>query len=296
MLILNGASVGEAESFVELGLDKSVLANAQHYGVSDDPAMVAKVDALPTGGLKKNDNFDVPAEQVLAAKPDLVVSTWSGGFNAKRGFATREQLAAAGIPSFVNPANCAYGKTDASPAEKDAYAHRSVQSSLDFLTTLGQIFDVQAKAAEVVAAKKAELEAVAKRVAGLPAKKVLIAYPGMSMMNANGLPAVMAGGIYDDVLAAAGAVNSFPGGSDELTSTLNMEKLAAAQVDLLVVGAFMPEEKPADEAQKLFAAYPQWAASKNKAFITVSDSVYFGPLNSIAVTKIAKAVHPDAGL
>jgi iron complex transport system substrate-binding protein len=92
VLILNGTSVGEVESFIQLGLQKNILANAQHYGVSDDPDMVAQIKALPTGGLTENKNFDVPAEQVLAAKPDLVVSTWSGGFDAKQGFATRERV------------------------------------------------------------------------------------------------------------------------------------------------------------------------------------------------------------
>ncbi|WP_206641367.1 hypothetical protein [Nonomuraea polychroma] len=33
----------------------------------------------------------------------------------------------------------------------------------------------------------------------------------MAMMNANGLPAVMTGGIYDDVIKAAGGVNAFAG-------------------------------------------------------------------------------------
>ncbi|MEW1844504.1 hypothetical protein AB0392_41725, partial [Nonomuraea angiospora] len=78
VLILNGTSVAEVESFIMLGLDKSVLANAQSYGVSDDPSMIARIKALPTGGLTMNKNFDVPAEQVLKLKPDLVVSTWSG--------------------------------------------------------------------------------------------------------------------------------------------------------------------------------------------------------------------------
>lgn len=120
VLILNGTSVGEVESFVLLGLQKHVVANAQSYGVSEDPAMVrARVD--------------------------------------------------------------------------------------------------KARAA----------------VAGRPSKKVLIAYPGRSMMNANGLPAVMTGGIYDDVIKAAGGVNSFAGNSKDTTRMLNKEQLATAQVDLL---------------------------------------------------------------
>uniref|UniRef100_UPI003F49B191 hypothetical protein n=1 Tax=Nonomuraea bangladeshensis TaxID=404385 RepID=UPI003F49B191 len=131
VLILNGTSVGEVESFIMLGLEKNILANVQSYGVSDDPSMIDKIKALPTGGLSMNKNFDVPAEQVLKLKPDLVVSTWSGGFDAKQGFATREQLAAAGISSLVNPTNCAMGKPEATEEEKRAYRNQSISSSLD---------------------------------------------------------------------------------------------------------------------------------------------------------------------
>lgn len=294
VLILNGTSVGEAESFVLLGLQHSVLANAQHYGVSDDPTMVAALKALPTGGLTMNKNFDVPAEQVLAAKPDLVVSTWSGGFDAKNGFATREQLAGAGINSLVNPVNCAMGKPDASPAEKTAYKHQSIQSSLDFIGLLGRIFNIQANAAQVTTDLRHRIDAVKAKVAGKPPRKVLIAYPGMAMMNANGLPAVMTGGIYDDVIKTAGGANSFAGQTADMTRTLNKEQLASAQVDVLVVGLFQPGEDPAAEAKKLFTAYPQWQAAKTGTYAVVSDGVYLGPLNALAVEKLAKVIHPDA--
>ncbi|MCO6000102.1 ABC transporter substrate-binding protein [Actinoallomurus rhizosphaericola] len=293
VLILNGTSVAEVESFVMLGLTGSILANAQHYGVSDDPSMVTAIKALPTRGLTMNKNFDVPAEQVLAAKPDLVVSTWSGGFDARSGFATREQLAAAGIRSLVNPVNCANGKPNASPAEKEALRHASIESSFQFMTLLGRIFDVQVKAAQIVAGLRARVRAVQARTAGAPPRKVLIAYPGMSMMNANGLPAVMTGGIYDDVIKAAGGQNSFAGRGEDTTRTLNAEQLAAAQVDVLAVGVFTPDEKPAEEARRLFAAYPQWQASKTGTYAIVSDGVYLGPMNAWAVEKLAKVIHPN---
>ncbi|MEV4116687.1 ABC transporter substrate-binding protein [Nonomuraea sp. NPDC049695] len=293
VLILNGTSVGEVESFIMLGLDKSILANAQSYGVSDDPSMIGKIKALPTGGLTMNKNFDVPAEQVLKLKPDLVVSTWSGGFDAKKGFATREQLAAAGIASLVNPVNCAMGKPEATEEERRAYRNQSINSSLEFIALLGRIFDVQDRALDLIGKLRARVEAVRTRVAGVPPRKVLITYPGMAMMNANGLPAVMTGGIYDDVIKAAGGVNAFAGQTADLTRTLNKEQLATAQVDVLVVGLFTPGENGDKKAAELFAAYPQWAASKSRTYAVVSDGVYLGPLNAWAVEKISKVVHPD---
>lgn len=291
VLILNGTSVAESESFVLLGLQGRVLANAQSYGVSDDPAMTARVAALPKRGLTMNRNFEVPAEQTLAAKPDLVVSTWSGGFDPKRGLATRDQLAAAGANTLVNPVNCALGKPAATPAEKKAYADVSVDSSRTFLLLLGRIFDVQYKAADVAQGLRQRVDDVRREVAGRPPKKVLLAYPGMAMMNANGLPAVMTGRITDDVLRAAGGVNAFAGRDRDATNTLNKEQLASAQVDVLVVGVFSAKEDPAAEARALFAAYPQWRASRTGAYTSVSDGAFLGPLNAWAVERIAKAVH-----
>lgn len=294
VLILNGTSVGEVESFLMLGLEKNVLANAQTYGVSDDPSMIGRIRALPTGGLTMNKNFDVPAEQVLRLKPDLVVSTWSGGFDAKRGHATREQLAAAGITTLVNPVNCANGKPDATESEKKAYKNQSINSSLEFIALLGRIFDVQRHALDLVSRLRARIDAVHARTSGRPARKVLIAYPGMAMMNANGLPAVMTGGIYDDVIRAAGGTNAFSGRGEDTTRTLNKEQLATAQVDVLVVGLFTPDENGDALAARLFAAYPQWNAAKTKTYAVVSDSVYLGPLNALGVEKISEVLHPDA--
>lgn len=293
VLVLNGTSVAEVESMLALGLEDRVIANAQSYGVSDEPGMTERIAALPTGGLTQNQQFDVPAEQVLAAGADLVISTWSGGFNAEVGFATREQLAAAGTDTLVNPVNCAHGKPDATEAERRANAAASPRSSLEFLVLLGRIFDVQDRAYAAAGELADRIERVSAAVAGAPVKKMLIVFPGMSMMNDNGLPAVLAGGIYDQVLAAAGGVSSFPGEGRDLTRTINAEQLAAAEVDLLVVGAFTPNENQEQDAQRIFDAFPQWEASKHRAFVAVSDGVYLGTTNAWAIEKIAKAAHPD---
>ena len=116
-LLLYGASVAEVETMIALGLEDRIVANAQTYGVSDIDGMVEKIAALPTGGMTLNENFEVPKEQVLALEPDLVISTWSGGFSGDLGMATRDQLADAGINSFVTPSNCANGKTDPTAEE-----------------------------------------------------------------------------------------------------------------------------------------------------------------------------------
>jgi iron complex transport system substrate-binding protein len=292
VVIMNGASVGEVESFLVLGVEDAILANAQSYGISEDPAMVERIAALPDGGLTLNENFDVPAEQLLALEPDLVISTAAGGFDPAYGFAPRDELAAIGANSLITPANCALGATDATAEQQEAFANASVEDSYALLRVLGRVFDVQDKAEEVVADMTARIDAVEAAVEGTERPTALIVYPGMSMMNANGLPAVMAGGIFDDVLHRAGTLNSFADDAD-VTASLSQEQLAAADVDLLVVGGFTPGEDLDAEAQALFEAYPDWAASRTGSYVTVSDGVYLGPLNALAIEKIAQSAHPD---
>lgn len=292
VVILNGTSVGEVESFILMGLEKSILANAQHYGISDDPTMIAKIDALPKGGLTMNKNFDVPAEQLMALKPDLVVSTWAGGFDKDSGFATRDELESAGIRTIVNPVNCAFGAAHPTPAQQATLKKAGINSSFEFLSLLGTIFGETKRADGLVATMRSRIAGVRKAVAGQPTPTAMIAYPGMSMMNSAALPAVMTGGIYDDVLAAAGTRNVFAGKPMEFTRTMSGEQLAAANPEILIIGGFTPGEDLDKEAAALFKQYPNWPAAKNKRYVKTSDGVYLGPLNSIAIAKIATVAHP----
>lgn len=291
VLLLNGASVGEVESLIALGVQDRILANSQSYGVSDEPGMVEKVAAVPTGGLRLNENFEVPREQVLALKPDLVISTWAGGFDEKIGSISRDQLDQAGIKSFVTPVNCAYGATEARPEDKERYDDQSVESSFELLLTLGKIFDVQQAAADHVNKARAELADIAMQVKDKAPKNVLVAYPGMAMMNNNGLPAVFGGGIYDDIVERAGGVNAFAGKDTAELAEINAEALASADVDVLVIGLFQPNEDAETLANDLFKKFPGWQASKTKTFTSVSDGFYLGPFNTVAVRKIADAAH-----
>ncbi|MGW4243498.1 ABC transporter substrate-binding protein [Nocardia sp. NPDC004722] len=292
VLLTNGASVAEAESFITLGLQDRVVANSQSYGISDQPGMADAVAALPTGGLTLNENSAVPREQILARKPDLVVSTWYGEFDDKIGSISRDALAAAGIPGFVDPANCALGNPNATAADKEKAKSQTVDASFDLLLTLGRIFDVQQRAVDYVQQQRDRIAATQQRVAGQSRPNVLLVYPGMAAMNSNGLPAVFGGGIYDDVINRAGGRNPFGGKSSEELADVNAEALAASPVDLVVIGRYRADEDAAKMADELFTKFPQWAASKNKKFITLSDSPYLGPLNAVAIEKIADALHP----
>lgn len=289
VVILNGTSVAEVETFLALGIEDSIVANAQSYGSSDIDGMLEAIAALPTGGVELNENFEVPREQTLAMEPDLVVSTWAGGFSEEMGSVTRDQLTELGINSYVTPVNCSYGALDPRPEDVEAWDNQTYEASFQLLEELGTIFGVEDRAAEVIGDARARIEAVAAEPGEDP-PAVLIAYPGMSMMNANGLPAVFGGSFYDSIIDATGGVNSFPGRDFAEMGSVNAEELAAADVDVLVVGLFMPGEDPAAYADALFAQYPQWSAAETGTWISLSESVYLGPHNAVAVEAIADAI------
>jgi iron complex transport system substrate-binding protein len=292
VVVLSGASVAESESLLMLGLGDRVIVNAQHYGASDAPGLADALAALPTGGLTPNSSFDLPAEPVLAAHADLVISSWPGGFAGGSGFATRDQLAGVGANTLVDPTDCAMGDPHASPREQRVYQQASPESALRLLVLLGQVFDVQDRAHAVAGRLADRINAANARVAGTPAVPALVTYPGLGG-GQDGVPTVLAGGTYDRVLAAAGAVDVFPDTGRTFSRTISAEQLAAADVALLVVGVAGPHEDARAEADRLFAAYPGWTASRRHAYVTVSDGMFPGPTNAWAIERIARAAHPD---
>ena len=290
VLILNGTSVAEVESFIALGIEDHILANSQMYGTSDVEGLMEQVMAIPNGGLTLNENYDVPKEQVLALQPDLVISTWAGGFASEMGMATRDEMAEAGIKSYVTPGNCANGDTNARPEDVDKNTNQTYEASFELLEELGLIFDVQHDAEHVIEHAREDIDAIEPPATDEPVH-VLLAYPGMSMMDQTGVPGVFAGPFTDSIIEAAGGMNAFPDfATFNDSSNISAEALAAADVDVLVIGLFMEGEDPAAYAAAIFAMYPQWDAAKTGTYTVVAESAYLGPHNAIAIQKIADAI------
>lgn len=56
-------------------------------------------------------------------------------------------------------------------------------------------------------------------------------------------------------------------------------------------GVYQAGEDGRAMAEELFAKFPAWEASRTRTGVTVSDSLYLGPLNAVAVEKLAAAIH-----
>ncbi|MFI7002572.1 ABC transporter substrate-binding protein [Nocardia sp. NPDC050175] len=284
VVVMNGGSVGEVSSLIALGVADRVVANAQSYGTSDVPDRAAAIDALPTGKFTPNALQDIPREAMLNQHPDLVISTGGGGFAADQGFATREELAAAGANTYVPRANCSVtGAVTGTPTIEESYA---------LLRDLGTIFDVPGRAERLIADAQHAIAETAGRVAGQPKKNVLLVFPGMGMGDSSDFSAIAAGGIWNDVIGEAGGVNPFNRDDGTTFVTISKEQLAVTPIDgLIVVNYRSPDIDAA--AKRILEQFPQWSATKTNNYAVLSDSIYLGPSNDVAVQRIAKLVHPE---
>ncbi|MFI6408168.1 ABC transporter substrate-binding protein [Streptomyces sp. NPDC050548] len=282
VVLMNGASVAEVSTLLALGLQDRIVANQQTYGMSDVTGRAAAIKALPTGDVKLNDAYDIPREAMLGLRPDLVLSTTSYGFDEKNGFATRDQLKAVGANSYVSPQGC----------DQDT-SKMTVADSYTLLRDMGKVFNVTEKAEKLIAASEKNIAAVSAKIkTETKTPKVMVLFSNMSM-GGNDFSSVVAKGIYNDILAKAGGSNAFENASKTSFADLSKEKVAATDVDALVVIGYN-DPNPAAYAKKLLKEFPQWPAARNNTYVTLSDSMYLGPSNDLAVEKIAKALHPDA--
>jgi iron complex transport system substrate-binding protein len=280
VVVMNGASVAEVSTLLALGLQDKIVANQQSYGMSEVAGRAAAIKALPTGDIKLNEAYDIPREAMLGLRPDLVLSVTTYGFDEKNGFATREQLKQVGANSYVSPQGC-----DDDPSKM------TVADSYQLLRDMGKIFNVSDKAEKLIAASEKNIAAVSEKVQGKKKPKVMVLFSNMSM-GSNDFSAVVSKGIVNDILAKAGGTNAFENASKTTFADLSKEKVAATDVDALVVISYN-DPNPAAYAKKLLKEFPQWPAAKSNTYVTLSDSMYLGPSNDLAVEKIAKLLHPD---
>jgi len=283
VVVMNGGSVAEVSALLELGLGDRIVANAQSYGDSEVPGRVDAIAALPTGGIELNEMMDIPREAMIGLRPDFVVSTYDGGFRAEAGFATREDLARIGANTYAPASACGeVGTVSNEPSIEDSYA---------MLRDFGKIFGVEERAEEIVAESKRRIAAVAEKVAGEPARKAMLIIPGMAMGGE--FSSVGGNGIWNDIMARAGAVNVFAEATDDLFASLSKEQVARADVEALIVVNYQSPDPDAD-ATALLDQFPQWDAARDDRYVVLSDSVYLGPSNHLAVEAIARTVHPEA--
>ncbi|MBH1937501.1 ABC transporter substrate-binding protein [Streptomyces sp. AV19] len=278
VVVMNGASVAEVSSLLALGLGDRVVANTQSYDRSEVKGRAEAIKALPTGNVKLNDASDIPRETMLGLRPDLVLTPTSYGLDAKNGVATRKDLGVVGANAYVSPQGC----------DQDT-SRATIADSYTLLRDLGKIFNVGDRAEKIIAASRKAIDATSAKVRGKKAPRVMVGFSN----TGDDFSYIAANGIFNDILAKAGGGNAFASASKGPFANVSKEKVAAEPVDALVVISFKDPD-PAAYARKLFKEFPQWPAARSNRFVVLSDSIYQGPSNDVAVDRIARMLHPDA--
>lgn len=214
------------ETLLALGLqDRMVGTSALKTKVAKEyQAAYAKVPVLSPKILT--------AEQLRAATPDVVVSSFTANYTTDR-VGTREELDELGLPSFVSAVDC----------PKDNSVGRT---PFDLLFTdyenLGRIFGVEDQAAKLVADQRAAVQKTAEtKATGEPT--VLWLYSVYK-----GLPYVAGkGGMPSEMSRLVGAKNAF----DDIAEAwpeVSWEQIAQRDPDFIVIGDLSERGAPGDSA------------------------------------------------
>ena len=158
----------------------------------------------------------VPSQEiVLEAEPDFVYGGWESSFAAD-GAGTRESLHALGIATYVAPTACRSTGTPEKLGFEDIF---------DQILEMGRIFDVEDRAAELVAHQRALLEAI-KPASGLT---------GVWYSSATSTPYIGAGlGGPQMTMEALGIANIFADIEDTWASA-NWETIVDADPDVMIL-------------------------------------------------------------
>lgn len=219
------------ELMLALGLGDRIIGTA----FQDGPVPDEWADAA--AGIPQLSERMPGLEAVLELEPDLVFAGWESAFAADAA-GERDELAALGIKSYVQPAAC---RTTGMPEKLD------FEEVFREIEELAAIFRVDAS--DLIAEQRAALASIEKDDRGLTA---------VWYSSGRDTPYVGAGiGAPQMVLEAVGLVNIF-GDLEETWSSVGWESVVAADPDVIVlVDSWW---NSADSKKELLAANPATAA------------------------------------
>ena len=264
------------EMLLALGLRDRIVGVQQNY--APYPASVAG----QAQGLKAiGSMMGFPSKEVLLnLKPDFVTGQELVGFafDKSQGYASVEQIEKTGAT--------VYGANICNPAEAQSTKTWSVDTTAKTLGDLGRIFNVTAKADQLIGKLNADKQKVIDAVKGKPAVKTAYFNGG------TGPVIVLAGGIYDSLISAAGGTNVFPSNAIYVSK----EAFAASDADVILVGTFQGQTFASQKAflEKTFPNVPAVKSGHISELPTQETDSSISIM--VGLTKAANAIHPDIAL
>jgi iron complex transport system substrate-binding protein len=271
-----GMHPSQTELLLRLGLVDHLVGQAQATVQELAPDIAPLAADIPViGGATPPSR-----EDLLAVEPDFVYAPTTYEFTAEQGFASIEQLHAAGATTYVATGGC---------------FERRMEGTVDDLfldiENLGDVFQVQDQAAELISESQAQLAAVESAIKGKDKPRAAQIYVDGTTLSAIGA------GVEYDIMRRAGAEPVFtpedPAFADFFAAEITPESLAAQSPDVLVFGVTDDQHETAVRSY-LTTTFPDMPAVRDGRLVAVPSSDLFpGTLGNVAaVEQIAKALYP----
>ncbi|MGP9501769.1 ABC transporter substrate-binding protein [Specibacter sp. AOP5-B1-6] len=268
---------GQSELLVRLGQADKVVAEAQ----SKDQELMPELAA--SGTVQQLSQQGPPSREVLlGVGPDLVYSPTGYEFTAEQGFASIEQLKAAGAESYIATAGCMERRGSA-----------EVKDLLVDIENMGAIFGATGEAEKLGAEAAAALTGIEQKVSGLAKPTVAELF-----VEGNTISAIGAGIEYN-MIEMAGGNNVFSpedkAFAQFFSAIISPETLVEKNPEVIVFTT-LDEAHEQATLDYLREKFPQVSAVQNNRLLAIdSDAVMPGTWGNIrAVEQIAQALHPEA--
>ena len=273
--------INPTEDMLALGLEPHM---AGTFGVTGDLPAGQPVPAPYLAGFRKvrqvsPDYFT--REELVALHPDFLFAGWDYGLQQGTSL-TPAGLAQFGIKTLILTESCA--------RVQQGINQVSINGTYTDLRNLGEIFNVRAKARQVIATMQQQVAAAHAKAAGLKPVTVFDYDSGQAA------PFTGAGlAVPTALITLAGGTNIFAGLKQSFTS-VSWEQVVSKDPQCIIINDY--GTPTAAQKEKFLETSPitrNLTAVKNHCFLPLSyDEITPGPRNATAVTAIARWLHPAA--
>ncbi|WP_017613741.1 ABC transporter substrate-binding protein [Nocardiopsis salina] len=240
---------GSTEILLSLGLEDRIAGTATWT----DPIMEGLEEA----------NEEIPRlaenqpsfENVLDTEPDFASASFESTIG-QGGVATRDQFEDLGVPAYVSPSDCAWGKDNESGGDGSRSEALTLDAVYEEVDDLAHLFDVEDRGDELVDELQGRVDTATE---DLEASDVSLMY-----WFANSESPFLAGccGAPGAITAETGTENAFDDTEDEWPQ-INWETVADRDPDAIVLGDLTRESETAESAEDKIAFLEDNPATSN---------------------------------
>jgi iron complex transport system substrate-binding protein len=273
--------INTTEDMLALGLEPHM---AGTFGVTGDGPVGQPVPDQYLAGFHRVRDVSpdyFTKEELVGLRPDFLFAGWNYGLQEGTSL-TPQGLAQFGIKTLVLTESCVHVQKNATSV--------SINDTYQDLRNLGEIFNVRAKAQQVIAAMQAQVTAAQVKVKGLKPVTVFDYDSGeASPFTGAGLATPNA------LISLGGGTNIFASLKQSFTS-VSWEQVVKADPQCIIINDY--GTPTAAQKEKFLQTSPvtrNLTAVKNHCFLPLSyDEITPGPRNAQATAAIARWLHPAA--